>query len=109
MALVPDLQNPIEDLKVILNRVIASLQTPFKLNGREIIITLSLGIALFPDDGRDVGALMSHADIAMYEAKRLGRNTFCFFTSEMNKKIQEKMAMETRLRHALESGELYPV
>jgi diguanylate cyclase (GGDEF)-like protein/PAS domain S-box-containing protein len=109
MALVPNLQNPIEDLKVILNRVITSLQSPFKLDGREIIITLSLGIALFPDDGRDVGTLMSHADIAMYEAKRLGRNTFCFFTSAMNEKIQEKMAMETRLRHALESGELYPV
>ncbi|MGD9189570.1 MAG: diguanylate cyclase, partial [Desulfobacteraceae bacterium] len=109
IALVPDLQNPIEDLKVILNRVVASVQSPFKLNGREIIITLSLGIALFPDDGRDVGTLMSHADIAMYEAKLLGRNTFCFFTSEMNKKIQEKIAMETRLRHALESGELYPV
>ncbi len=109
MALVPDLQNPIEDLKVILNRLIASLQTPFNLNGRDIIITLSLGIALFPDDGRDVGTLMSHADIAMYEAKRSGRNTFCFFTAEMNRKIQEKMAMETRLRHALEMDELYPV
>jgi diguanylate cyclase (GGDEF)-like protein/PAS domain S-box-containing protein len=109
MALVSDLQNPIEDLKAVLNRLIVSLQSPFNLNGREIIITLSLGIALFPDDGRDVGTLMSHADIAMYEAKRLGRNTFCFFTTEMNKKIQEKMAMETRLRQALETGELYPV
>jgi diguanylate cyclase (GGDEF)-like protein/PAS domain S-box-containing protein len=109
MALVPDLKNPIEDLKAILNRVIASLQSPFHLNDREIIITLSLGIALFPDDGSDVGTLMSHADIAMYEAKRLGRNTFCFFTPEMNKKIQEKIALETRLRHALETGELYPV
>lgn len=109
MALVPDLQNPIEDLKVILNRVIASLQAPFNLNGREIIITLSLGIALFPDDGSDVGTLMSHADIAMYEAKRSGRNTFCFFTPEMNKKIREKVALETRLRNALEIGELYPV
>jgi diguanylate cyclase (GGDEF)-like protein/PAS domain S-box-containing protein len=109
MALVPDLQNPIEDLKVILNRMITSLQSPFHLNSRQIIITLSLGIALFPEDGSNVGTLMSHADIAMYEAKRLGRNTFCFFTSEMNKKIQEKIALETRLRHALEVGELYPV
>ncbi|MGD9364556.1 MAG: hypothetical protein PVH87_02590 [Desulfobacteraceae bacterium] len=53
--------------------------------------------------------MMSHADIAMYEAKRSGRNTFCFFTPAMNKKIQEKMALETRLRHAVEMGELYPV
>ncbi len=109
MALVPDLDNPIEELKIILNRMVACVKSPFHLNGREINITLSLGIALFPDDGKDVGTLMSHADIAMYEAKRSGRNTFCFFTPEMNKKIQEKMALETRLRHALEMGELYPV
>jgi diguanylate cyclase (GGDEF)-like protein/PAS domain S-box-containing protein len=109
MALVPDLQNPIEDLKVLLNRVVNSVQSPFDLNDRQINITLSLGIALFPDDGSDVGTLMSHADIALYEAKRSGRNTFCFFTPEMNKKIQEKIALETRLRHALEMGELYPV
>jgi diguanylate cyclase (GGDEF)-like protein/PAS domain S-box-containing protein len=109
MALVPDLQDPIEDLKFILHRVIASMQTPFNLNDRDITITLSLGIALYPDDGSDVGKLMSHADIAMYEAKRSGRNTFCFFTPEMNQKIQEKIALETQLRHALEMGELYPV
>lgn len=109
MALVPDLKHPVEDLQAILNRLITALQSPFHLNGREIVITLSLGIALFPDDGGDVGTLMSHADIAMYEAKRLGRNTFCFFTPGMNKKIQEKIALETRLRNALEMGELYPV
>jgi len=109
MALVPDLQNPIEDLKALLNRVVSSVQSPFNLNDRQINITLSLGIALFPDDGSDVGTLMSRADIALYEAKRSGRNTFCFFTPEMNKKIQEKIALETRLRHALEIGELYPV
>ncbi len=109
MALVPDLKNPVEDLKIILNRIVDSLQDPFELKGREVSITSSLGIALFPHDGNNVSSLMSNADIAMYEAKRSGRNTFRFFTSEMNRKIQDKMALETRLRHALDSGELYPV
>jgi diguanylate cyclase (GGDEF)-like protein/PAS domain S-box-containing protein len=109
MALIPNLQNPIEDLKQILVRVVTALQTPFKLNGKELNITSSLGIAIFPDDGDKVGTLMSNADIAMYEAKRSGRNTFRFFTPEMNRKIQDKMSLETRLRHALNTGELYPV
>ncbi|MEJ2455709.1 MAG: EAL domain-containing protein [Candidatus Thiodiazotropha sp.] len=109
MALVPDLRNPIEDLKVILERVIQSLQSPFYLGGREITITSSLGIAVFPNDGNTVGALMSNADMAMYEAKHAGRNTFRFYTQEMNRRIQDKMALETRMRQALDTGELYPV
>ncbi len=109
MALVPNLQQPVADLKIILDRVIASLQSPFNLGGREINITSSLGIALYPDDGDTVSALMSNADMAMYEAKRSGRNTFRFFTHEMNRKIQDKMALETRFAHALDAGELYPV
>ncbi len=109
MALVPDLRNPLEDLKIILDRVIKSLQSPFYLGGRDITVTSSLGIALFPDDGDTVGALMSNADMAMYEAKRSGRNTFRFYTLEMNRKIQDKMALETRMRQALDSGDLYPV
>jgi EAL domain-containing protein (putative c-di-GMP-specific phosphodiesterase class I) len=72
-------------------------------------VTSSIGIALYPNDGDTVGVLMSNADMAMYEAKRSGRNTFRFFTPEMNRKVQDKMALETRLRHALDTGELYPV
>jgi EAL domain-containing protein (putative c-di-GMP-specific phosphodiesterase class I) len=72
-------------------------------------VTSSLGIALFPNDGDTVGSLMSNADMAMYEAKRAGRNTFRFFTREMNQKVQDKMALESRLRHALDANELYPV
>ncbi len=109
MALVPDLQSPVEDLKIILRRIISSLQTPFYLAGYEVSVTSSLGIALFPEDGDTVGSLMSNADMAMYEAKHAGRNTFRFFTREMNQKVQDKMTLETRLKHALGANELYPV
>ena len=109
MALAPDLQNPIKDLKIILERMITSLQSPFVLNDREVNVTSSFGIALYPNDGDTVSSLMSNADMAMYEAKRSGRNTFCFFTRDMNQKIQDKMALETRLVHALDAREIYPV
>ncbi|MET0064882.1 MAG: EAL domain-containing protein [Candidatus Thiodiazotropha sp.] len=109
MALVPNLKNPAEDLQIILDRLIASVKIPFEVYESEINVTSSMGISLFPDDGESVGMLMSNADIAMYEAKRSGRNTFRFFTREMNEQVREKMALESRLRHALEEGELYPV
>jgi diguanylate cyclase (GGDEF)-like protein/PAS domain S-box-containing protein len=109
MALIPNLKHPVEDLKVIIDRVIASLQSPFDLGGHKTTITSSLGIALYPEDGDKVSTLMSNADIAMYEAKRSGRNTFRFFTREMNKRIQDKIALESRLRHAFKIGELYLV
>ncbi|MET0050245.1 MAG: EAL domain-containing protein [Candidatus Thiodiazotropha sp.] len=109
MALVPNLKHPAEDLQIILDRLVASVKVPFEVYESEINVTSSMGISLFPDDGESVGTLMSHADIAMYEAKRSGRNTFRFFTREMNEQVREKMALESRLRHALDEGELYPV
>lgn len=108
MALVPNLRHPAEDLQVILDRLIESVKTPFVVSENEISVTSSIGLSLFPDDGESVGVLMSHADIAMYEAKRSGRNTFRFFTHEMNEQVREKMVLESRLRHALDQGELYP-
>ncbi|MGD8908052.1 MAG: diguanylate cyclase, partial [Chromatiales bacterium] len=109
MALIPNLKNPVGDLKVIIDRVIASLQSPFDLGGHKTTITSSLGIALYPEDGNNVSTLMSNADIAMYEAKRSGRNTFRFFTRDMNERVQSKIALESQLRHAFETDELYPV
>jgi diguanylate cyclase (GGDEF)-like protein/PAS domain S-box-containing protein len=109
MALVPNLKHPVGDLKVIINRVIASLQSPFDLGGHKTTITSSLGIALYPEDGNNVSTLMSNADIAMYEAKRSGRNTFRFFTRDMNERIQSKIALESQLKHAFETDKLYPV
>jgi EAL domain-containing protein (putative c-di-GMP-specific phosphodiesterase class I) len=74
-----------------------------------VSITSSLGIAVYPDDGNDVNSLMRNADIAMYEAKHAGRNTFRFFTRDLNKKVSERIILESQLSHALENDELYPV
>ncbi|MCU7906574.1 MAG: EAL domain-containing protein [Candidatus Thiodiazotropha sp. (ex Epidulcina cf. delphinae)] len=109
MAIVPEVKNLSTGLERVVNRFLSAMQMPFRLNNRELSITSSLGIAVFPDDGMDVGSLMNNADMAMYEAKHAGRNTFRFFTRKINKKVSERMKRETYLSHALEAGELYPV
>ncbi|MEW8505462.1 MAG: EAL domain-containing protein [Candidatus Thiodiazotropha sp.] len=109
LALIPNVENPSADLEPVVTRLLATTETPLYLNNREISITSSLGIAVYPDDGIDVSMLMSNADIAMYEAKRAGRNTFRFFTRNLNKKVTERIELESQLSHSLDAGELYPV
>ena len=74
---------------------------PFEINGRDVYSSASIGIALYPEDGRSVETLLSSADMAMYAAKEGGRNTFNFFSREMNKKAHDRMELETELRLAL--------
>lgn len=109
MAVIAELQDASNDLRLIIDRLRSVMQTPFHLADREIQVTSSLGIALYPDNGEDIGTLMRNADMAMYEAKHAGRNTFRFFTLDMNRKVTERAALDSRLRHAFNTGEFYPV
>jgi diguanylate cyclase (GGDEF)-like protein len=83
-----------------------SMRAPFLVGNRELFVTLSLGISIFPDDGAEGGALMVNADVAMYRAKEMGRDNFQWFDPEMNAAASERMEMESHLRRALELGEL---
>jgi len=65
-----------------------------------------MGIAIYPDDGEDIDTLLKHADIAMYQAKKRGRNDFQFYSSQLNLNTRERLGMETRLRRALDKDEL---
>jgi diguanylate cyclase (GGDEF)-like protein/PAS domain S-box-containing protein len=109
LALIPNVVNLSTDLERIISKLTAATESPFHLNNRELSIKSSLGIAIYPNDGKDVNSLMSNADIALYEAKHAGRNTFRFFTRDLNRKVSERIALESQLSHALEAGELYPV
>ena len=109
LALIANLDDSTRDLRQVVERLQVAMQTHFMLENREVNVTSSLGIALYPDDGTDVVTLMSNADMAMYDAKHAGRNTYRFFTQALNSKVSERMKLETRLSHALAAGELYPV
>jgi EAL domain-containing protein (putative c-di-GMP-specific phosphodiesterase class I) len=77
------------------------------LDGHEIFGSASLGIAIYPIDGKDVDSLLKNADMAMYRAKDLGRNTFQFYTKEMNLQAMDRLVLGNDLRRARERGELY--
>jgi diguanylate cyclase (GGDEF)-like protein/PAS domain S-box-containing protein len=75
---------------------------PFNLNGEEVYITTSLGISVYPEDGQEMQILLKNADMATYRAKERGRNTFEFYTEEMNKIILNKIHLESKLHQAIE-------
>lgn len=77
------------------------LSKPYDLNGREVFITASMGITLYPDDGLQVGQLLQNADTALYHAKDQGKNNFQFFSREMNLSVQKRLRLEHLLREAL--------
>jgi diguanylate cyclase (GGDEF)-like protein len=87
-------------------RVVERLRDPVVVNGREICPTASVGIAMFPHDGDSAEELLKNADAAMYEAKGAGRDGFRFYREVMNAEATRRIAVEARLRKALESREL---
>lgn len=78
---------------------------PFKIDGRELILTLSIGISLFPEHSDCASGLLRNADAAMYQAKALGRNTYSFFTKEMNEVLLRRFEIEAQLNSALVRNE----
>ncbi|QPF72063.1 EAL domain-containing protein [Roseateles sp. DAIF2] len=82
------------------------LAEPMTVAGAALAISASVGIAMFPVDGRDMETLVHRADMAMYQAKSGGRGCFSFFSSEMNRLAQERLALETALRQALQARQL---
>lgn len=91
--------------KLIAQRILQSLSKPFKLGSYEVSIAGSIGVTFFPEDGQDVQTLLKNADMAMYQAKESGKNTFRFFTAAMNAQLSEQLRLETSLRHAIERNE----
>jgi diguanylate cyclase (GGDEF)-like protein len=81
------------------------LAQPFHVDALELPTTVSMGIAIYPDDGADLSTLLKKADMAMYRAKEAGRNTYRFFNEEMNDEAEERLAMHFNLRHALDGGQ----
>jgi diguanylate cyclase (GGDEF)-like protein/PAS domain S-box-containing protein len=94
------------DVAPLVRNVLDLLSHDIAVAGHEMVVTASVGIALYPRDGDDAGTLLRNADAAMYHAKELGRNSFQFFTPEMNTRTLQRLELETALRRALERNEL---
>ena len=82
-----------------------NLAMPFKIRNQEVFITPSIGISLFPVDGRQVNFLIARADTAMYNIKLRGKNNFCFYSHELESQAKEKLILDAELRQALQSNE----
>lgn len=94
------------DAALVARKVMAAATEPVLLQGDECRVTASVGISLYPKDGEDEQTLMKNADIAMYFAKEEGKNNFQFYARTIKSKATERLNIETRLRFALERGEL---
>jgi diguanylate cyclase (GGDEF)-like protein len=95
----------VEDVGLLATRIIETLSQPYELQGHQVLIGVSVGIALIPEDGVDADLLLKHADIALYRAKSDGRGMFRFFTPAMDVLLQERRQLEVDLQHALAFGE----
>jgi diguanylate cyclase (GGDEF)-like protein/PAS domain S-box-containing protein len=89
----------------VLDKLLQTIHMPMEIDGHELSTTVSIGIAMFPDDGRDFESLMKKADTAMYRAKEAGRNTYCFYDKQMNDDVLENLQMRSGLSRALERSE----
>jgi diguanylate cyclase (GGDEF)-like protein/PAS domain S-box-containing protein len=94
-----------ESITVVVEKILARLAEPFVIDQHELAISLSIGIAVYPNDGKDFDTLLKQSDTAMYQAKESGRNTYRFHTEQMNTDAVEHLRMRNGLRRALEHGE----
>jgi len=105
MVLVSEIRHG-EDASIIARRMLETMKSPLMLGGHELFITISVGIALFPQDGNDATDLLTNVDLAMAQAKLRGRNTFAFYSPETNARSFERLTLETALRKAIEKDQL---
>jgi diguanylate cyclase (GGDEF)-like protein len=95
------------DVAHIAEKIMALIAEPAEINGYEVVVGCSIGIALFPQAGRDADSLLKNADMAMYKAKQEDGSSFCFFTDVMNNDVRRQLRMEANLRKALKKEQFF--
>lgn len=105
LVILPGLDHP-EDSDIVAERILAAFSVPFLLNGQELFISTSIGIALYPLDCDNSSALLQYADAAMYQAKSKGKSAYHRFSPDINQHTRERLQLDAYLRKALENREL---
>ena len=95
-----------EQAESVAQKLIACLQQPFYLRGKEVYINVSIGISVFPVDSKDINTLIKNADMAMYEVKSAGKNGYTFYNDRLEHAAAEKISIESGLRKAIKNEEL---
>jgi len=106
VAILQDLESE-TDAAAVADRIRAELTRPVEHLGHEFVVTSSIGVSLYPEDGDDIETLLKNADVAMYQAKSAGRNSVRFYSGTMSLRSLERLELENSLRHALRRNELF--
>lgn len=105
MVLLPGIEKR-EDVAAIAQKILAAMSDPHHIEGRNLVVSFSIGISIYPADADTPEALIQNADAAMYHAKEHGRNNFQFFTPDMNAEALDLLSLEADFRRAMVNGEL---
>ena len=103
--MLPKLHNGREDASKLAEKITNTLKQPFIVDGHELYVSASIGIALYPQDGTNIETLIKHADVAMYHVKGQGKNGYQFYSNEMNVPYMEKLSLDTGIHRALDNNE----
>ncbi len=103
--MLPKLHNGQEDASKLAEKITKTLKQPFNVDGHELYVSASIGIAMYPQDGTSIDSLIKHADVAMYHVKGQGKNGYQFYSNEMNVPYIERLSMDTGIHKALDNNE----
>jgi diguanylate cyclase (GGDEF)-like protein len=95
-----------ENVTTVVEKLLGASTSPLQLEGKEVNVSASIGVALYPKDAEDAGTLEKNSDIALYHAKEEGKNTFRMFSEELNRLSHERITLTNALRHVLEQNDL---
>ncbi|MGZ8270991.1 MAG: EAL domain-containing protein [Methylophilus sp.] len=101
LIIMDSIQNS-EDAAIKAKNILSTLHSEFLIEGKELYISASIGISIFPGDGTDVDSIIKAADIAMYQVKNNGKNNYCFYSNNLSTEVVERFNLENQLRRALE-------
>jgi diguanylate cyclase (GGDEF)-like protein len=95
----------IQDIERIVRNLLEAMRSPFYVDERELFITASIGVGLYPADGEDAETLLRNSDVAMYRAKEQGKNSYSYYSALVHDRVSTQMSMEANLRNALRRSE----